>query len=238
MKTWWAQKWLAAFGADAPGPADDVFEFFTVEPGEIKAKRDQCFVKIAWPAIPGESWEALRKEMKGRAIWAAKLMSGEMPETLEPLFQGKGLKLFPEAGETFRLVCSEDGESVFCRHVSAAVSRFARDFSESPLLLFDFRGKKGADLLRELHNAPVGGPRQAPRPEPVNPASEQSGRAAHFWKPAVEVRGLASRALEKVQPARPWEKRSAGKEASAALMEKAGQKRGALLDDTKRRLSR
>jgi uncharacterized Zn finger protein len=127
----------------------------------------------------GEEWTRAVEALASQALFAAKLLAGEMPENIEDAFASIGLPLFPSSTRELEMACSCPDEVVPCKHIAALYYVLAERLDEDPFLLFRWRGKSRELLLREIRR---------------RRAAEASGRPAvraeasleesmdHFWK--------------------------------------------------------
>jgi len=112
-----------------------------------------------------EQWSYVIETMSQRAIFAAKLLAGEMPPNIEEVFTANGLSLFPFTLSDVRSKCSCPDKANPCKHVGAIYYQLGDRFSEDPFVLFQLRGRTKDQIitaLRELRSASI---------EPSNPHS-------------------------------------------------------------------
>jgi uncharacterized Zn finger protein len=116
--SWTAQRWLRLVEAAAPG--DNMAEGLwyaregqtrrlAIEPGKIKAAVQGSIISsydstITLPTFTHEQSERLIGAMVDQAVYAAKLLAGELPPNIEDAFGALDLKLFP--AEARELVAS------------------------------------------------------------------------------------------------------------------------------------
>jgi uncharacterized Zn finger protein len=98
----------------------------------------------------GESdWETLTEALASRALYRAKLLSGEMPPEIEDVFGDCGLPLFPdEQGLEMKCSCPDWGFP--CKHLSAVLYLLAERFDDDPFLVLAWRGMPKESLLDDL----------------------------------------------------------------------------------------
>lgn len=207
-EAWWSRRWLEAMGqADAGLPREGLSgeEFFTVEPGSIKCKTQDgrgrnCFVKLE-TAVPGPGvWESAARAMASRAVFRAKLLAGQMPESLESVLKEHGLFLFPAALSEFKTTCTLHPEESFCEHRRAVICEFARRLAADPFLLLALRGRNREALLQALEKKDPAGPASVKTlPPPVSPADPKRD----FWKSPAELSNLAARFREGLETGSP-----------------------------------
>src|SRR5262249_43353640 len=110
-QTWWGRRWieaLEAFGWDnrlsrgrsyaRRGQVVDL----EVTPGQVTARvqgsaAEPYRVRIRLAPLPEERWQSAFEALAREAGHAARLLAGELPEEIEPIFSAAGASLFPEA---------------------------------------------------------------------------------------------------------------------------------------------
>ncbi len=106
--------------------------------------------------FPHEKWDDAVRELVQSSIHAAKLLAGEMPETIQDeIFASLGLNLFPAGTEGEALgeitcVCNCRETDAWCKHGVCIAAQLAEDIDKDPFLLFRLRGLEGEDLLEKL----------------------------------------------------------------------------------------
>jgi uncharacterized Zn finger protein len=114
----------------------------------------------------GEQWDRVVAGLTEGAVYAAKLLAGEMPANIEDVFVPLGLKLFPTEISDVQVSCTcadhqaamrggADGEAnlaggFWCKHVCCVSHLFAERLATEPFLMFLLRGVEGQDLLERL----------------------------------------------------------------------------------------
>mgnify|MGYP001795175183 CR=1 FL=1 len=141
--------------------------------------------------FPHEKWDEATRELVRSSIHAAKLLAGEMPESIQDeVFASLGLDLFPHDAEDIRCVCNCRETGAWCKHGVCIAMLLAEDIDADPFLLFRLRGLEGEDLLeklrqrRELEN--VGSNKHAsalrlPFPGDETPAPAIESTVDEFW---------------------------------------------------------
>lgn len=129
-------------------------------------------VSLSLDPFSDEDWQHVCETLAGRAVWAAKLLAGEMPHDIESVFASNGLSLFPFSLGDVHSKCSCPDEVNPCKHVGAVYYLLADRFSEDPFVLFQLRGRSQEAIIEALR-----GVRSRTRaPEPSEP-SESSALA-------------------------------------------------------------
>lgn len=97
-----------------------------------------------------EEWGYVVETMSQKAIFAAKLLAGEMPQNIEQVFTANGLSLFPFTLSDVRSKCSCPDKANPCKHVAAVYYQLGDRFSEDPFVLFQLRGRTKAEIISNL----------------------------------------------------------------------------------------
>ncbi len=103
--------------------------------------------RLELPALSADAWRAVAAAMASRAIFLARLLSGEMPRNIEEAFDAAGVALFPIDEVTFFCSCPD---SWVCKHVAAVCYLLAESFDVDPFLMFTWRGRRREELIAEL----------------------------------------------------------------------------------------
>ncbi len=97
-----------------------------------------------------EQWGYVIETMSVQAIWAAKLLAGEMPQNMEQVFTANGLSLFPFTLSEVRSKCSCPDKANPCKHIGAVYYQLGDRFSEDPFVLFQLRGRTKDQIIASL----------------------------------------------------------------------------------------
>ncbi len=109
---------------------------------------------ITLPTIDKDKWEPLLRNMADQAVYAANLLSGEVPDNITELFDAQSLALFPDANDIKpACTCSEYTEGTWCKHAACAALITADLLRRDPLLIFTLRGMPTGELLERLRAA-------------------------------------------------------------------------------------
>ncbi len=118
-------------------------------------------VSLSLDPFTDEQWGYVIETMFQRAIFAAKLLAGEMPPNIEEVFTANGLSLFPFTLSDIHSKCSCPDKANPCKHIAAIYYQLGDRFSEDPFVLFQLRGRTKDQIitaLRELRAASVKAP--------------------------------------------------------------------------------
>src|SRR4051794_22885792 len=127
------------------------------------------------PLMPSE-WKRLTDQLARQAIFAAKLLAGEMPQDIEAAFSTAGLSLFPQKLTEISTGCSCPDWSNPCKHVAAVYYLLGEAFDRDRFLIFRLRGIDREEFMPMLGEAQ---PAEAdPKPEPTPLPSDPE----EFWR--------------------------------------------------------
>jgi uncharacterized Zn finger protein len=194
-ESWWAKRWIAVLESfDLGGRLQRGRSYarggqvlsIDVTPGKVAAKvqgsRPKPYaVTVELTPLTEKEWAKVTAALSGQAVYAAKLLAGEMPAELEQVAKEAGASLFPMKANDLRTDCSCPDWSNPCKHVAAVYYLLAEEFDRDPFLLFRLRGLDRAALVTRLNRAaPVKSPpaakppAEAREPLPTDPAA--------FWR--------------------------------------------------------
>jgi uncharacterized Zn finger protein len=208
-ETWWSQRFIAILESFGFGSRLDRGRNYArrgqvldleVHPGVVEARvqgsRVRPYrVRLAVETLDEGDWEQAEREMAAKAVFAAKLLAGEMPLDIEEAFADCRLSLFPTSSAQLASSCTCPDEVKPCKHVAAVFYLLAEAFDRDPFLVFTWRGRTREELLERL--AELRRPaRRDPVPDPGAPAEPSlADTLARFWEAGPE--------LEQVR-VRPW----------------------------------
>lgn len=195
--TWWAKRWtdvLDSFNLGARMQRGRRYarqgQVLSIDfsEGKILAKvqgsRPQPYqIKMQVKPLSKAAWTKVAEAAAAQAVFASKLLAGEMPQEMEQIFRQAGVSLFPEAYRDLDTDCSCPDWSNPCKHIGAVYCLLGEEFDRDPFLIFRMRGMSREGFL-ELLGGAGGAAAVAPvalPPEPL-PASPDA-----FWKPAADL---------------------------------------------------
>jgi uncharacterized Zn finger protein len=163
-RNWWARRWIKAMeklmdGRRLSRGQDYASQGQVLSMGEIKngvaatvqgSRIKPYRVTIQVMPLKAEEWERALDVLASQAVFAAKLLAGEMPENIEEAFQSAKLSLFPERPGDLVTQCSCPDWANPCKHVAAAHYILGDRFDEDPFLLFRMRGRSQDQVLEGL----------------------------------------------------------------------------------------
>jgi uncharacterized Zn finger protein len=170
-QTWWAGQWLAAL--------DRLIDTGRLSRGRSYARSGQVLnldvspdgvksrvqgsratpynVSIRFQALSDAEWDKVADAMAAEAIYAAKLLAGEMPQQIEEAFETAGTHLFPATGTDLVTSCSCPDWANPCKHVAAVYYLLGERFDEDPFLIFLLRGRSKEQIAEALRGRRTGG---------------------------------------------------------------------------------
>ena len=150
-------------------------------------------VSMRFRTLDDPEWNAVISALAGEALYAARLLSGEMPEQIEDAFQTAGVTLFPTNEDDLQTDCTCPDWANPCKHVAAVFYLLGERFDADPFLMFELRGRTKDQLIAALraHRA-AGGSLAATAAEPYNADGEVTAEAPEESLPLLA--STASRA--------------------------------------------
>ena len=162
--TWWSKRWvsvLESFGwsnrlerGRRYARKGQVLDFELLA-GKVEATvqgsvRKPYFVTIEIKTITKGAWDHVIEEMSQKAIFAAKLLAGEMPNDIEGAFEAADVSLFPKKSKDIKTHCSCPDSANPCKHIAALYYILAEDFDRDPFMIFELRGRTKDDITAAL----------------------------------------------------------------------------------------
>lgn len=217
-ETWWGGQWtnvLESFGWEARlargrsyARRGQVLDY-QLAPGSVTARvqgsRPTPYkVKIGLAVLPPESWDKVIDVLAARAIFAARLLSGEMPQDIEEAFSAAQLSLFPRKAGDLETSCSCPDFANPCKHIAAVYYLLGEEFDRDPFMLFRLRGIEKAALMAALRERRGHGVEEPPShaavageavPAPDEAPPLESGIEG-FWDVGPEFAGVSTRVAE------------------------------------------
>jgi len=120
---------------------------------QVQGSRPEPYkVRIGVKAFTGAEWSTVERAMAAQALYAAKLLAGEMPSDIENLFAELDLRLFPQSLDEISMDCSCPDWEVPCKHLAAVSYLLAESFDQDPFQILAWRGRARQPLLERLHD--------------------------------------------------------------------------------------
>ena len=162
--TWWSKRWIGVLESFSMGTRLTRGRSYArqgqvlsidVESGIVKAKvqgsRPKPYdVKIRLKPLADQDWDQVTESMASQAIFAAKLLAGEMPTNIEEAFSAVKLSLFPTKVTELETECSCPDWANPCKHIAAVYYLLAERFDEDPFLIFKLRGRTKEQIIAAL----------------------------------------------------------------------------------------
>ncbi len=163
-ETWWSKRWIKVLESFSMGTRLTRGRSYArqgqvvsvdVEPGIVKAKVQGSQpkpynVKIRLEPLTDQDWDKVTEAMASQAIFAAKLLAGEMPQNIEEAFASVHISLFPTALSELYTDCSCPDWANPCKHIAAVYYLLAERFDEDPFLIFKLRGRTKEQIIAVL----------------------------------------------------------------------------------------
>ena len=168
-ETWWSKRWINVLESFNMGSRLSRGRSYArqgqvlsidIEPGIVKAKVQGSMpkpynVKIRLEQLSAADWEKVIEAMASQAIFAAKLLAGEMPQDIEEAFSAVHLSLFPTSIEDLDTDCSCPDWANPCKHIAAVYYLLAERCDEDPFLIFKLRGRTKEQIIAALREKRV-----------------------------------------------------------------------------------
>jgi uncharacterized Zn finger protein len=200
-KTWWASRWIAALeqlvnpGRLARGRTyARTGQVVSLEVGRdgvraaVQGSRQKPYdVTITFTRLSDAAWDRVIDAMAAEALYAARLLSGEMPEQIEEVFSAAGTSLFPTDASDMRTTCSCPDTANPCKHIAAVHYLLGERFDEDPFLMFLLRGRSRDEIVAALRER-RGGPAGEAVPEAEQPVEAD---LSTFWSVPPQTEEVA-----------------------------------------------
>jgi len=201
-QSWWSRRFLQVLESFAIGGrlgrgrayarAGQVMSL-EVRPGEVAAvvqgsRPEPYRVAVRLAAFPDRVWRRVEAALTEHAIYAARLLAGEMPPDIEEVFAAAGAPLFPQRLADLTMECSCPDFAVPCKHLAATFYLLAEAFDTDPFQILHWRGRDRERLLgrlRALRGAATGPPPTAATGPPTTPAAGAAAALAEVPSPPL-----------------------------------------------------
>jgi len=185
--TWWSKRWIKTLESFSMGTRLTRGRSYArkgqvisidIEPGIVKAKVQGSMpkpynVKIRLKPLSDANWEKITGAMASQALFAAKLLAGEMPTNIEEAFHSVHLSLFPTAGSDLETDCSCPDWANPCKHIAAVYYLLAERFDEDPFLIFKLRGRTKEQIISTLRAKRI---ETLPSESPSSPTNSEAAQ--------------------------------------------------------------
>ncbi|HEY4034518.1 MAG TPA: SWIM zinc finger family protein [Ktedonobacteraceae bacterium] len=162
--SWWSKRWVHALESLGMGTRLTRGRSYArmgqvlsidVQSGLVKARvqgslREPYKIDIRLQPFSDADWVRVMEAMAAQAVFAAKLLAGEMPTNIEDAFESVNLSLFPTTEKDLQTNCSCPDWANPCKHIAAVYYILAEHFDGDPFLIFKLRGRSKDELLAVL----------------------------------------------------------------------------------------
>lgn len=194
-ESWWAKRWIQVLESFDIGArlargrsyarSGQVLSIAITE-GRVTAKvqgsRPKPYdVAIEVQTLSPAEWAKVLDALGRQAMFAAKLLAGEMPQDIEPVFQKAGVSLFPARRGDLKTRCSCPDASNPCKHIAAAYYLLGEEFDRDPFLIFTLRGLSREALTARLEESAPEEPDETTGAEP-RPIEAIAPDPSRFWE--------------------------------------------------------
>jgi uncharacterized Zn finger protein len=208
-ESWWGKRWIAAleqFGwgnrlqrGKSYARQGQVLSIDFAGP-KVKAKvqgsRPTPYaVTIEIKPLADAQWEQVTIALAQQAIFAAKLLAGEMPQDIEAAFDTAGVALFPRGARDIAASCSCPDSANPCKHIAAVYYLLGERFDDDPFLIFQVRGRSREQIVAALRaqRAVEGDVLAAETVAVTEPAAALAGLLATFYQAGPELETIVAR---------------------------------------------
>lgn len=161
---WWGQQWVHAMeylgmdgrlergkryarnGSVRSLEINHGIAFAQVKGSQPKPYRTAVHLRV----LDDAQWQTALNALADQAIYAAKLLAGEMPGDIEAVFQSVGLSLFPRSSSEIQFECSCPDWGDPCKHAAAVYYLLAEQLDADPFILFHLRGRPRESVLSAM----------------------------------------------------------------------------------------
>lgn len=208
-RTWWAGRWTRALEAimdsgrlgrgrryARKGQVLEINEQAGAITARVQGSRRTPYkVRIEIAPLSDAEWDKVIEAMAGQALFAAKLLAGEMPQNIEEAFATAGVSLFPGHSKDLITSCSCPDWANPCKHIAAVYYLLGERFDDDPFMLFRLRGRTKEQIMEALRAKRAAGaaviaePAATYGPEPA-PAVESAPLEAcldRYWDPGEDL---------------------------------------------------
>jgi uncharacterized Zn finger protein len=162
--SWWAKRWIAAldrFGWGGRLQRGKTYarqgQVLSIDfagakiKSKVQGSRPKPYdVTIEMQPLSAAQWEQAIEALSRQAIFAAKLLAGEMPQDIEQAFDAAGVPLFPRGSQDISAACSCPDYANPCKHIAAVYYLLGERFDEDPFLIFQARGRTREQIINAL----------------------------------------------------------------------------------------
>ncbi len=188
-ETWWSKRWLQVLESFSMGSRLTRGRSYArqgqvlsidIQAGIVRAKVQGSRMKpydiqIRLKPLSQVDWDKVTEVMAAQALFAAKLLAGEMPSNIEEAFGAAHLSLFPTAEKELDTDCSCPDWANPCKHIAAVYYLLAEQFDTDPFLIFKLRGRTKEEIIATLREKRVEMQAEKTAPSSNNREISESG---------------------------------------------------------------
>jgi uncharacterized Zn finger protein len=141
-------------------------------------------VSITFKKLTDAEWERVIDAMSAEALYAARLLNGEMPEEIEDVFAAAGTSLFPAQEEDMRTRCTCPDWANPCKHIAAVHYLLGERFDEDPFLMFLLRGRSQDEIVTALRARRAGPEASTDATQAEEPALLSADPSTFWYTPS------------------------------------------------------
>jgi uncharacterized Zn finger protein len=163
-ESWWSKRFIAVMDKlTDPGRLGRGRSYarkgqvlsLALKPGEVSARVQGSRVvpyeiRITLSAYDESMWTRVEGALAAQALFAARLLAGEMPAEIEQVFARAGAPLFPTRAGDLHMECSCPDWGEPCKHAAAVIYLLAEAFDDDPFEILRWRGRDRTTLLANL----------------------------------------------------------------------------------------
>jgi uncharacterized Zn finger protein len=211
-ESWWAKRWIAALETFGWGSRLQRGKSYARQGqvlsidfagarmrAKVQGSRPRPYdVAIEIKPLADTQWEQVIAALAQQAIFAAKLLAGEMPQDIETAFDAAGVPLFPKSARDITTTCSCPDYANPCKHIAAVYYLLGERFDDDPFLIFQARGRTREQIItalrarRAAEATPL--PAEASAP-PLERVPALTGLLAAFYQAGAELETIAARVV-------------------------------------------
>lgn len=194
---WWGKQWIKAMerlGLDARMGRGKTYarngSVLRLEIGHgeayalVKGSHGRSYhSSVLLRILDDAQWEQALQALSEQAVYAAKLLAGEMPGDIEAVFQQVSLSLFPQKRKDLSFECSCPDWGDPCKHTAAVYYLLAEQLDADPFTLFHLRGRSREQVLAALRTlrGEVDAPVDMPEAETLPDVPPLDADLETFW---------------------------------------------------------
>ena len=162
--TWWSKRWIGVLESFGMGnrltrgrtyARKGQVASLEIGVGQVQAKvqgsQPQPYrVMIKLKPLSDLNWDKITSAMAQQAIFAAKLLAGEMPQNIEEAFGAANVSLMLVSERDLETSCTCPDWANPCKHIAAVYYLLAENFDADPFLIFKLRGRTKEQIVATL----------------------------------------------------------------------------------------